>query len=308
VVLESDERCEGFVVGDRVVFNPVNPSRQEEVLGHSVDGIFSETVRMSIAHLRAGMLMRLNPDVDGAVAPLVEPLGAAIYGIELARRTTSLNSAVVLGAGPIGLLIATVLRLHGCRVYLVNRSTPRLKWVASSEIVDAATVLCAAGEVVERVDDETAGRGVDAVFVCTQRVAVPGALEVAKGCIRDEGTIDFPAGAPADDGRFQETASIINSVRRENVCGRTTGPGAYRIRGARGDAIVTGHRGTSAAHLRRAMDLLAARDEFRRIVTHRLDFEAAPDAINRLASGTRLLDGRLCMKVVINVGGAAAGA
>ncbi len=75
-------------------------------------------------HMPAGCCFPVPETVDDAAAALLEPLGVAIHATDLARIRVG-ASLLVLGAGPIGLLILQLARLAGAGPVFV---TDRLPW------------------------------------------------------------------------------------------------------------------------------------------------------------------------------------
>ncbi len=98
-------------------------------------------------------------DAEGA---LLEPLGVALHAVDLARLRLA-QSVVVLGCGPIGLLIIRLAQLAGAEpIYACDRFPWR---VAAARAWGASEAWCCLEEdSIERVDQLTAGRGADAVF------------------------------------------------------------------------------------------------------------------------------------------------
>ena len=103
------------------------------------------------------------PDaLSDADAALLEPLGVALHALDLGRLRLA-QSVVVLGCGPIGLLIVRLARLAGADpVYACDNFPWR---AAAASAWGASHAWCCAGEnSVELVDRLTGGRGADVVF------------------------------------------------------------------------------------------------------------------------------------------------
>ena len=130
---------------------------------------------------------RWNVDADHLVAlpqhlrldhaALVEPLAVAVHDVRLAELASG-DRAVVLGGGPIGVLIALVARHAGADVVVVEISAHRQRSVAAVgfEVLDPTTTDLAAWVV-----DWTNGAGADAVFeVSSAAAAVRSATDLMK--------------------------------------------------------------------------------------------------------------------------------
>jgi L-iditol 2-dehydrogenase len=96
--------------------------------------------------------------LDDVQAALLEPLGVALHAVDLARIRVA-ESLVILGAGPIGLLILQVARRAGADPIFV---TDKFPWrLRLAERWGAVPVACDAEDPVRHLDRETHGRGVD---------------------------------------------------------------------------------------------------------------------------------------------------
>jgi threonine dehydrogenase-like Zn-dependent dehydrogenase len=114
-------------VGQRVTANPLvscmrcpfclrgqhQLCRSRQLLSAQLPGSNAEFVKVPLAQVQP-----LPESLSLADAALAEPAACAIHAVRLAAATPQ-SSALVVGAGPIGLLIVEVLRLHG-----VGRSSP----------------------------------------------------------------------------------------------------------------------------------------------------------------------------------------
>jgi (R,R)-butanediol dehydrogenase / meso-butanediol dehydrogenase / diacetyl reductase len=88
------------------------------LLGIDTDGGFAEYVKAT-----PEQLISVPPGVDDEQAALVEPLSVAVHVVRTSGFTAG-DTALVTGAGPIGNLIAQVLRAIGARSVLVSEAKP----------------------------------------------------------------------------------------------------------------------------------------------------------------------------------------
>jgi 2-desacetyl-2-hydroxyethyl bacteriochlorophyllide A dehydrogenase len=108
----------------------------------------------------ADLLVRLPREMSLRAAALVEPTAVAAHDVERADLRPG-ESALVVGAGPVGLLIATVARGSGARV-LVSEADRRRRELARDlgfDVVDPATE-----DVAGRVEAWTGGAGAHVAF------------------------------------------------------------------------------------------------------------------------------------------------
>lgn len=118
------------------------------------------------------------------VGALVEPLAVAHHAVRRSGAKPG-DTAVVFGAGPIGIFVTLILRAVGVtEIYNVEISTIRKEKVRAA---GSTLVIDPTGEdVVSRVRELTGGRGVDVAFEC---VAASSALQAAMDATRSGGTV-----------------------------------------------------------------------------------------------------------------------
>ena len=103
-------------------------------------------------------------DLGTDVGALIEPLAVAYHAVRLSGARPG-QSAVVFGAGPIGLVTTAALTAAGVEQVVVVEPAEARKQKAG--VAGAATVLDPRSvEVVEAVDELTEGRGADVTFEC----------------------------------------------------------------------------------------------------------------------------------------------
>jgi 2-desacetyl-2-hydroxyethyl bacteriochlorophyllide A dehydrogenase len=181
-VAELGDGVDGFEVGDRVVVRPLDPrgetpadkglshiSRNLKFLGIDSPGAFQASWTVP-----AFTLHRLPPAVDLRIAALTEPLAVACHDVRRAQLRP-VETAVVIGGGPIGLLVALVARESGARVVVseVNPARLDLAHELGLEVADPTSV-----DVAEHVAALTAGVGADVVFEVSGSAS--GALEMTR--------------------------------------------------------------------------------------------------------------------------------
>jgi 2-epi-valiolone-7-phosphate 1-reductase len=288
-----------FAPGDLVVFNPVDPDNQDDVLGHSRDGLLQERVAVSPARQAHGMLLPLRPEMPVELAPLTEPLATVLYAHELVRSVLAPQRIAVVGAGAVGLLHCLVAEAQGLAPILVTGSTERLEWVVGRGYLPRERVVVEGPRVAE-----VAG-GVDAVFVSRPRPWSLGALELALGIVRDGGCVDLVGGFRPGDRSPQLPGIDPTAVRRANVCGRASGDAVTSGRLTDGRRVhLIGHRGTSHRHLDDAMQLLARAPQlFAPIVSHVVSVRDAAALLDEYRRGGGLLGGAARAKVLVDFDG-----
>lgn len=143
-----------------------------------IPGAYAQFVRVG-----AYETLRLPENVDDRVAATVEPVAVGLHAVNVARPARG-ESALVLGAGPIGLAVALWCRFFGMRHVVVTDLVPaRLERAA--EIGATGTVDASGGDTIARVK-ELAGERPTVVFDC---VGVPGSQQLAMDYAPMEGRI-----------------------------------------------------------------------------------------------------------------------
>ena len=108
----------------------------------------------------AHTLHRLPPNLDFRHAALIEPVSVACHDVRLGEVRAG-EFAVVLGGGPIGVLIGLVARAEGARV-LVSELNPYRVELAHGLGLDAVNPREL--DLVQLVNERTGGAGADVVF------------------------------------------------------------------------------------------------------------------------------------------------
>lgn len=304
-VVEIGPGVAEFSVGQLVIFNPVNPNDQNDILGHSTEGLFQQRFLVSQSALKRGLVVPFDARVPLVCGPLVEPLGTVIYGQSLVEQVCHQECIAVIGAGPIGLLNAFYARSQGCAsVFLVDNSRERLDWAVRRNIVSADEAVLNSTRLADVLLERTAGHGVDAVYLCTTRTSAPEALSQSLRYLRRGGCIDLVVGF-SDGDSIPELPNVeLNGIRRANFCGRPHAGKLTRCFAGEGKAVwLTGHRGTSEDHLQDAMkSLLKEPDRYASIISHVVSLSAAPLVLERLlTTRPKRVEGEECVKVIIDV-------
>ncbi|MEW6357847.1 MAG: galactitol-1-phosphate 5-dehydrogenase [Planctomycetota bacterium] len=196
VIAEVGENVKNFARGDRVTFDStiycgecvfcrrglINLCDSRRVLGVSCEeyrrhGAFAEYVAVP-----RRILYRLPDSVTFEQAAMVEPVSVAVHAVE--RAPIALNdTAVVVGAGMIGLLVVQALRARGCgRIVAVDLEDDKL----------ALARELGADEAVKPEDCPT---GADVAF---EVVGIAPTLKTAVGCLRKGGSLGLVGNLSAE--------------------------------------------------------------------------------------------------------------
>ena len=140
-------------------------------------GGFAEYVRAMPWIVGRGMI-EIPDNVSFEEATFVEPVNTCLKAVEKARVESG-ETVVVIGQGPIGLLLMLLARRAGARVFTTD---PMRERRAVSERLGAEEAFDPlACSIADEVRKRTAGRGADAVLVAVPvPAAAPEALAVAR--------------------------------------------------------------------------------------------------------------------------------
>lgn len=186
-----------FAVGDRVTMDStiscgdctycrgseINLCDNREVLGVSCGdyrraGAFAEYVTVP-----ARIVYSLPPSISFPDAALLEAVAVAVHAVSLAEIAPN-SSALVIGAGTIGLLCLQALRVAGCsRVFVADIDESRL---ALAKTLGATAVLSSPSEFLSQVSQLTNGEGVD---VAVEAVGRNESVVTAIDPVRKGGTV-----------------------------------------------------------------------------------------------------------------------
>ena len=186
-----------FQPGDRVTFDStvycgacpscvrgeVNLCDRREVLGVSCGdyrraGAFAEFVAVP-----ARIAYRLPENLAFYEAAILEAVSVALHAVSLVPIRPE-STALVLGAGTIGLLLQQALKVAGCsRVFVTDVDATRLKL---SEELGATATLKSGPDLVSKVTDLTNGIGVD---FAVEAVGITPTISSAVDCVRKGGTV-----------------------------------------------------------------------------------------------------------------------
>ena len=176
-------------------------------------------LRPSVVH-PADYTFKLPDTVSFAEAAMVEPLAVGMQAAKKAQIVPG-DLAVVMGAGPIGMVTALAALAGGCsRVILTDTQQQKLELGASLGAITPVNV--AEQSVAEVVDKLTGGWGADIVFECSGSAkALAGVFEPLRpgGCAVLVGMPDGPIAYDLVGAQIKE-ARVEHVFRYAHVFGR----------------------------------------------------------------------------------------
>jgi L-iditol 2-dehydrogenase len=152
-------------------------------------GGFAELVRVPAPNVEHAAF-RLPAEMTDETASFTEPLACCLRAVKRSRVGAG-DTALVVGLGSIGCLLAQLLASHGARVFASDLLAGRraLGRAMGARVLDTDAALDAA------LREATEGRGADLVIVTAGGAAV---LPAAAARVRDGGTLHYFAGGAGD--------------------------------------------------------------------------------------------------------------
>lgn len=176
-----------------------------EAFGITLDGAFAEYMRVPAAAIQQGNLMPVADDVDPAVAALIEPL-ACVWRGQQKINVGAGDVALVMGAGPIGVLHVMLARLRGATRVIVSEP-------AAGRRAQALTL--GADRVVDPLNEdlaavvlaESGGRGADVIITAAPVKAIQ---EQALDLAAMGGRINYFGGLSKDDAVIRFNSNTVH--------------------------------------------------------------------------------------------------
>lgn len=210
---------------------------------------------------------RVPEDMPHEIAALLDPLAVAVRAVDVMKTATGTwdevirpdSTAVILGAGAIGLLAAMVLRSAGVTDIVMSGSRPSRLTLARD--IAAETVLDISETDVssrrQAILDRTNGRGADLVIDATNQ---PSALNEALGMVRRLGTV-------VEVGNIVSTGVTVPIDPAQDLCQK--------------NVRLLGVAANPPQSYSEAMALLGRHRElpFHKLITGRHNFSALDDAL-----------------------------
>ncbi len=245
-VVEVGANVTKFKVGDRVAIGADVPCGEcyfceagignncqiNYAMGYQFQGGFAQYLPLNRIVVNYGPVHKLPDHVSYDKGAMAEPLGCVLNALELTPVKLG-DVAVVIGAGPIGCIMANVMKRMGAgKVILVQRSKKRLE--IAKKVVNADVFVCSSEEdAVARVLEETNGLGADVIFTaCPSPEAQKDAIMMAK----NRAKINFFGGLPKDKEQVTLNTNVIH----------------YK------ELFITGAHGAMPVHHQQAIDLIAS--------------------------------------------------
>lgn len=216
-VVACGRAVQHLAVGDRVCIEPGIPdfsSRPSRIGLYNLDPSLTfwatppvhGCLTPDVVH-PASLAYKLPDNVSAAEGAMVEPLAVGLQAVHKTGVAAG-DVALVLGAGPIGILVALSALSAGCaRVLIFDPASAKLDLAA--QYCGIQTLRATNGALAEQVLNATQGWGVDLVYECSGASA---AFKGVADCIRPGGTLAC-IGMPTEPVAIDIVALQVKEIR-----------------------------------------------------------------------------------------------
>jgi L-iditol 2-dehydrogenase len=197
----AESKSDYFKTGQRVAVAPYVPcgrcyfcQREEftmcsDLFVNSIDpGGFSEYIRVPEKIVEKGMF-EFPAELSFSQAALTEPLSCCINGIERSGMKVG-DCVLVIGDGPIGLMLAHLSKVFGAGVVVSGMIDERLK--IAGKIADCV-IDVREEDISQYIEEKRGGIGFDIVFIAA---GIPELVDTALQCVRKGGYVNIFGGLP----------------------------------------------------------------------------------------------------------------
>lgn len=223
-VVEVHDACDRRLIGQRVAVQSwlacgrceccrkgqENLCQQTRHLGHGQgwgDMDFYPGGMAEYCPVFADHVHEMPATVDAEQATFLDPLTAALHAVDVAKLRL-LQRVTVLGAGPIGLMIAQLAKVSGAaEVFITDIAQRNLEVARELGIDQVLNVTDSTQTITELVMDRTAGIGVERVF---NTVGTQDSIIESLGLLRTTGVLVLMA---TKDKEIQFPALLLSGER-----------------------------------------------------------------------------------------------
>ncbi len=226
IVAEVGDAVDNFSAGDRVTFDStvycgncffcrrgeINLCDRREVIGVSTPafrrmGAFAEFVTVP-----ARIAYRLPDSMPFAHAALIEAVSVAVHAVALTPIKLN-DTAVVVGAGMIGLLTLQAARLAGAgAVFVLDVDQSRLEMARG--LGATRTFNSTNPDVMAQILEQTNGRGADVALEC---VGISATVKLALDSVRKGGSVTL-VGNVAPTVELGLQSAVTRQIRLQGSC------------------------------------------------------------------------------------------
>ncbi len=220
--------------------------------------------------LKAGNLLKIPQSLSFEEASISEPFACVINGQELSKVKEG-DTIVVIGAGPIGLMHASLARINGAgKIILCDLSQMRLDLAKKGSISADYFINTKEDDIKTAIMKITRNRGADVVIVAAPSAR---AQEDGLSIVAKRGRLNLFGGLPKKDPIAEFTSNLIH----------------YK------EIFVHGSYGSTARQHKRALELFSKGEiEAKKFISLTLPLE-------KILDGLRITEEKRVNRVVISI-------
>lgn len=273
-----------FQIGDRVATGAdvpcgkcefctsgrANCCRTNYAIGYQFDGGFAQYMKVPELVVQLGPITKFTKNISFETASMAEPLACCLNGYEVALADRlHPKTLVIFGAGPIGLMLATLAPQYGIKkVIVIDPAEERLGFAKNLGLAHF-TISSKNESLTEQVLKWTDGKGADLIFTACPDV---NAHVQAVPLLAVRGVLNLFGGIPKNSDMLKLDSNFIH----------------YR------EAYITGSHGSTPEHHRRALEMI----EDGKIEVSNLISKKFP--LSQFATAFKLADSKSALKVIIS--------
>ena len=193
-IVETGADVENFKVGDRVVSETAQVicgkceycktgnyimCKQRLSIGYGVDGAMAEYIVV-----REDLLHSIPDEMSFDDASLCEPTAVAVHTVFTNTRIMPYDTVVVMGPGPIGLLVAQAVKSMGATTVVIGTEKDKERLEAADVLGMDKTLNTGIDSLQDVIAEMTGGKGADLVIDCT---GAPAAINSALDIVKNKG-------------------------------------------------------------------------------------------------------------------------
>lgn len=298
-VVARGQSVHEFKEEDRVIINPTDPTNPNFLLGHNLNGLLQERVKIPAVAVDAGLVTHVSQSISASRGTLIEPLAVVFYALECLELEHP-DSLLIIGDGLIGnlasLVASYVFNKTIASITVVHRDQLGFEWTQSfnPHVVNVRSVREASKYVGNSVALLSATHRGGTEPLLTESARVLGARLVAAHLV---------GGLPPGSTSLEFPDVDLHQVRMVNT-GGSWPPNRVVFSDSRRMTVLTGNRGVSTTRLKNAsifLQNLGSESLIDRLITHDCGVQEGVEILNKMINScSRVIDGLLVMRLVIS--------
>jgi L-iditol 2-dehydrogenase len=239
-------------------------------IGHQFEGGFTDYMILNKLTLNFGPVVKFKKNISFDEAAIAEPLACCINGFETVNYNKKKEVILILGAGPIGFLLASLGKYYNknSKIILADYTVTRLNF-AKKKIKNLITINLKKEELIKKILQITNNNLCDYIF--TANNSIRSQIDAIK-VVAKKGVINFFGGLPHNS---KDTLKIDSNIIH------------YK------EAIITGSHGSTPSQHKKAIELISKKKiNVKPLITHIYSLKNIKLGYKKAISGN-------AMKVVI---------